>query len=375
MILVPLFSTVLKQKIKRIQHHLRQKGLDTLFFGNLGHHIHDDLLYYLLLQKREISLCFLPVRGKPTLAAIPFEVDQLQEAFPAFHVVPFRGSISEFLDLCLTKQKRISTLAVRPAALPVSVYRTIKKKTSFRVRDFGDIAPITSTKLQEEIHRMTKAAHLTDTIFRALLTSWKQFRRELDVAEFLVLEMYKAGIEPSFPPIVASGTHASEPHHESCAHRLSRGFCVIDMGVRYRGYCSDMTRTVFIGKPTKKEKILYQRLLEAQEQTILKVKQGSSTRELDIFCRKILGEKNSKHFIHALGHGLGTQVHEWPSVNRHHHVVLQPNMVMTIEPGLYVKNKYGIRIEDDILITEKGARVLTRAPKHLLTFPCHLTDS
>ena len=127
-----------------------------------------------------------------------------------------------------------------------------------------------------------------------------------------------------------------------------------------------MTRTIYVGRPSAAEKALYKKLLQAQAETVKRVKAGISTAELDEFCRGILGARLNKQFVHGLGHGLGTQVHEWPSVSKGQNIILEENMLITIEPGIYKKNVYGIRIEDDVVVTKTSGRVLTKSTKTLI---------
>ncbi len=230
------------------------------------------------------------------------------------------------------------------------------------------INSVTAIKVREEIIALKKAAKLTDNIFDKIIKNWKEFNTEKDIETFILKKISNLGLRPSFPPIVASGKHACNPHAVPRNKKLERGFCVIDMGLIFNEYCSDMTRTVFIGKPKQKEIELYEKVLEAQIKTIAKVKIGMQTKTLDRYSRKILGKELSKQFIHGLGHGVGTQVHEWPFINSKTNAKLLENMVFTIEPGVYVKKGYGIRIEDTILLTKKGPETLNKSSKKLIIF-------
>lgn len=234
------------------------------------------------------------------------------------------------------------------------------------IRKEEKIGLITSIKLKEEICALKKASKLTDEIFSQIIKNWKRFKTEKDIEIFILKKINLLHLSASFPPIVASGSNASKPHAIPQDKRLTNGFCVIDMGLIYQGYCSDMTRTVFIGKPKLEEIKLYYSLLEAQEKTIAKVKIGMKANELDAYCREILGKKLSRQFIHGLGHGVGTQIHEWPSIKSNSDAKFKENMVFTIEPGIYKKNKYGIRIEDVVLLTKKGAIPLNKSSKRLI---------
>ncbi len=172
----------------------------------------------------------------------------------------------------------------------------------------------------------------------------------------------------SFETIVAAGERSALPHGvASQAPIPRRGFVVLDYGVILNGYCSDMTRTVCIGRATPDEKRVYQAVLEAQLMAIAAVAQGVTTGEVDEAARATLRRaKLDKYFTHSTGHGVGLEIHELPRVAARQKETLQPGVVITIEPGVYIGGKYGVRIEDMVLVTERGYEVLTPAPKELL---------
>ena len=165
----------------------------------------------------------------------------------------------------------------------------------------------------------------------------------------------------AFKTIVASGKNSSFPHHTTKNKKLQRGFCIIDYGVRYKGYCSDTTRTVYLGKPSKKEVEIYNKVLQVQKDAIFMLEPGKTCGEIDASVRKVLGDR----FTHGLGHGVGIEIHEMPSFQPDSKHVLENNMVFTIEPGVYYESIYGIRIEDTVLLKGKAV-CLTKAPKGLL---------
>lgn len=352
-----------KHKLNKIQKELRAQQLNGLVLGNFGFHLYDDLLYYLLLRLPEHLLAFIPQSGQPTLYAIPFEVAELRRAYPACRIRPQTASIANLLTPRVQGKKRIG---LRPATLPANIYQALMRITRTRWKSFDREKEIMAIKLPSEIARLQRAAALTDQIFRSLIRRWRSFRTEAAVARQILLECAKHGVEPSFPPIVASGKNAANPHYHPGNKKIQSGFCVLDFGVRYQGYCSDMTRTIYVGRPNIAEKTLYQTLLRAQMSAIKMVRAGVSTADLDESCRQKLGNRLNTQFVHGLGHGLGTQVHEWPGVTKSQNVLLEENMVITIEPGVYKQGAYGIRIEDDVVVKKKGARVLTKSKKNLI---------
>jgi len=353
---------MLKQKIQKVQSHIRSQKSDGVFVINPSHQIHDDLLYYLLLTHLELGAIFIPKKGKPILWAIPFETKQLKKAYPEISVKPYDKKLSELLSTYSTKQ----IWRIRESALPVSALKQLRKLKNIKLAPLSQDELIYAEKLPDEIKLLQKAANITDELFAELIANWKTFKKESDATSFLLTEMARRGIEPSFPPIVASGKNAANPHHNTYSGKLQKGFCVIDMGVRYKGYCSDMTRTIFIGKPTEKQRAFYTHIQNIQQNTVEMVRPGVTVADIDTFCRSELGPELNKQFIHSLGHGLGSQVHEWPRVSSHVDLKLKPNMYITIEPGVYKHGSYGIRIEDDVLVTEKGYKVLNKTAKDLI---------
>jgi len=221
-------------------------------------------------------------------------------------------------------------------------------------------------KTKKEISYIKKACEYSDKIFADLIDNFGYFRTEQDVADFISKETKKYGLVESFPSIVASGENGAYPHHVPTKKKLNKGFCVIDFGVKYNGYCSDMTRMIFLGMPSRKEIERYNLVLNVQEDCLTKTKEGANAYKIYSYAKKILG----KRFVHGLGHQIGKEVHDIieRAINKKGHFALQKGMVVTVEPGIYVKNFYGIRIEDTVVVNDKKTEptILTKTPKNLL---------
>jgi len=172
----------------------------------------------------------------------------------------------------------------------------------------------------------------------------------------------------SFDTIVASGVRSALPHGRATSAPLPRrGFLTLDFGVILRGYCSDMTRTVYLGKPKADERNAYEAVLEAQEAGVAAVEPGASCGEVDEAARSVLRKAGlAEAFSHSTGHGVGLEIHEPPRIGAGQTTRLLSGMVVTIEPGIYLAGKYGIRIEDMVAVTRTGGQVLTPAPKALI---------
>jgi Xaa-Pro aminopeptidase len=223
-------------------------------------------------------------------------------------------------------------------------------------------------KTKSEIEKIKKACRTTDAIFESILIFIKKNKKasEIELRDYIVAEIKKRGLKPSFPPIVTGEKRAGNEIHPQSTDSKLEGFVVIDFGVIYQKYMSDMTRTVFIGSPTKSDRALYDLLLKGEELGINIAVAGIHCADVDDIVRNSLGTYK-KYFIHMLGHGVGTRIHEAPKLYfKLTKPILKENMVITIEPGIYIKNKLGIRIEDTCLITKRGCISLTKSPKRLI---------
>lgn len=226
-----------------------------------------------------------------------------------------------------------------------------------------------AAKSAGEVQRVRAAQAVTDDVF-AYLCDWiEPGMAEREVAAEIVYQHLKRGAEKmAFEPIVASGPNASLPHARPTGRKLRRGdLVVIDMGGFVNGYASDMTRTVAIGEPGEAARTSYTAVLEAQERAIEAARAGMTGKELDAVARRVLDEAGlGEYFTHSLGHGVGLQTHEWPRLSQRVEHTLPEGATVTIEPGVYVRERYGIRIEDIVVLRADGCENLTRSPKELL---------
>ena len=197
----------------------------------------------------------------------------------------------------------------------------------------------------------------------------KPGQTEIEVARFLKVKTIKYGAQgQAFRFIIASGKSAAEPHHKPTNKIIRKGeMIIIDFGVKISGYCTDLSRTVFIGVPNKKQKQIYDVVLKAQEKTIKGVSSSVVAKEIDDMARSYI-EKNGygKNFIHSTGHGVGKRIHETPKIGPMNNRSLKTGQIVTIEPGVYIKDWGGVRIEDMILVKSNGSINLTsKIPKSI----------
>ena len=224
-------------------------------------------------------------------------------------------------------------------------------------------------KQPEEVQQLKAAVMLASGLFEVLLHGIKPGLAESHVAAELEYVARRSGAQGmSFETIVASGARSAMPHGVASTHPIApNGFVVLDYGVILAGYCSDMTRTVHVGSPGRKQKDLYQAVLEAQLAAIDAVGPGVQAGKVDQAARKVLRKAGfDSYFTHSTGHGVGLEIHEPPRLGKGQTELLQPGMVITIEPGAYVPGLGGVRIEDMVLVTETGCQVLTPTSKELM---------
>jgi len=221
----------------------------------------------------------------------------------------------------------------------------------------------------DELRIIREAVTMGAAVYEHALQSIRAGVRESEIAGELELAARRAGADGmAFDTIVAAGKRSALPHGRASGQPIPRrGFVVVDSGVVLRGYCSDMTRTVHVGRASREERQWYDAVLEAQLAGIAAVKPGTTAGEVDHAARQVLRRyKLDRFFTHSTGHGVGLEIHEPPRLGKTQEERLQPGMVITIEPGVYVPNKGGIRIEDMVLVTKTGCQVLTPVTKELI---------
>ncbi|WP_076791743.1 Xaa-Pro peptidase family protein [Chlorobium sp. KB01] len=224
-------------------------------------------------------------------------------------------------------------------------------------------------KHESELMKMRRAAEISESVFEGLLPLITPEATELDIAAEISYQHKKLGAEKdSFDPIVASGPRSAMPHAKPSSLRFQPGeLIVIDMGCVYEGYASDQTRTVALGQVSEEARKIYRIVQGAQELGIASAKCGMTGRELDSIVREyIAGHGYPEEFGHGLGHGVGFEVHEEPRISPKGELVLQENMVFTIEPGIYLPGRFGVRIEDTVVLGPQGAEPLQRFSKELM---------
>ena len=221
-------------------------------------------------------------------------------------------------------------------------------------------------KDDEEIENIRRACKVTDDCFDHIVNYIRPGMTEKQIAREIDYFYYKHSEGLSFDTIVASGENSSKPHAVPTDRRIQENDVItIDMGCKINGYCSDMTRTIFVGKVPDEIKPVYDLVLKNQEQVLQDMKDNANTKQISKMVDNDF-RLNNYDLIHALGHGVGLDIHEGPVLSINSESVLRENMVVTDEPGIYVAGQFGVRIEDTVLITKGGCEPLTKSPKRYI---------
>ena len=223
-------------------------------------------------------------------------------------------------------------------------------------------------KSDKELSILRQACELADFAIEVGFEVIKEGKSELEIFAAIEFALKKKGVkEMSFSTMVLTGVNAAAPHGKPGLTKIQKGDLVlIDLGVVVDGYCSDITRTIAYGKINEKQLDIYNTVKKAQLAALNAVKPGITCSEIDLTARQIISDAGYGDFFpHRLGHGLGISIHEYPSITEKNHLLLEEGMVFTIEPGIYIPNVAGVRIEDDLAVTAKGCEILTKFPKEL----------
>ena len=264
----------------------------------------------------------------------------------------------------------VTTLGYEEDYLTVAEFRGYEKNLNAKLMPFNKpISDFRASKEEWELDLMKKAQQITDQAFTEVLPRIKVGMSELELQAELIYCMYKnGGTGLAFDPIVVSGPNTSLPHGVAGERRIQAGdFVTMDFGASYMGYCSDMTRTVAVGYATDEMKQVYDTVLKAQLAAIAITKAGVPGHDVDAAARKVIAEAGyGEYFGHGYGHSLGLEIHETPNMNTRNQEPMPLHAVCSAEPGIYLPGRFGVRIEDVMILREKGCEVITKAPKKLI---------
>lgn len=350
-------------RIKQVNSLARKNKLDILIISKLS-----NVRYLCGFSGSNGMLVLAPPKAY-FLTDFRYKVQARKEVKNCQVIIAERELIGEFIKLpCFRKKAKVGfESAFMTFKMHGKVKELIPKAGLIPVENI--VESLSAVKDTDEINKIKKAVKIADRVFGDILKLVKPGVKERDLALEMSYRMIKLGADgPAFDFVVASGQRSSMPHGRASDRKLKKGdFITFDFGCFYDGYASDVTRTVVLGKATARQKKIYNIVLKAQLKAISSIKPQMPAKELDRVARDIINREGfGDYFGHGLGHGLGLEVHDNPVLNPRSKDTLAEGNVVTIEPGIYIPAWGGVRIEDDVVITKNGCKVLSRSPKELI---------
>jgi Xaa-Pro aminopeptidase len=350
------------EKLKKIRKALKNEGLDGILITSM-------------YNRRYVS----DFTGTAGVVLIGLEkalfitdfryVEQASKQCIGYEIIQHKGTIPDEVA------RQVENLGIKKLGFEQD-YVTFSEYKSFEEAINAEFVPVSNLienlrliKTESEIKILKEAAEIADAAFEHILTFIRPGISELQVSNELEFFMRKAGAtSSSFDTIVASGYRSALPHGVATDKLIEKGELVtLDFGAYYNGYVSDITRTIAVGNPDAKLKEIYSIVFEAQARGVAGIKPGMSGKEADALTRDYITEKGyGEYFGHSTGHGIGLEVHEGPALSIRSNIILEPGMVVTVEPGIYLPGVGGVRIEDDTLITKDLNETLTHSTKELI---------
>ena len=363
-----------ENRLELVQNLMRQKE-----FGFLAVNAGKDLKYLTGMDfhlSERPAVLIIPLKSKPVFIFPEFEHGKVESSLIDIEPYPYPenplawgSSFKSAVDHLGIGQNKIGVSPTSMRFLEIDMIQKATKHKSIISADmlFRDLYVIKNGK---EIDAIRQAVRIAENAIKTTLTMIKPGIKESELANQIEVNLLLEGSEPDLPfhPIVASGPNSANPHAVPGNRELQRGdLLIIDWGARFKGYVSDITRTYSIGEVEEKFRNLSQVVLTANENARRAVQPGASTKEIDSLARGVIIQAGyGDYFSHRTGHGIGLEPHENPYISQSSEVQLQPGMVFTIEPGIYLPGKGGIRIEDNIAVTDTGSETLTRLPREIL---------
>jgi len=349
-------------KLQKLRHTLQEQNIDGILITN------DYNRRYMTGFTGTAGVAIVSQNDAVFITDFRY-TEQAAAQITDFTIVQHEATLLEEIATQV-KAMGIKTLGFEKDTVSYGTYELYKRVIAADlVPVSGLIEKIRLIKTEQEINIIKVACEIADHAFTHILDFIKPGKTELEVSNELEFFMRRQGAtQSSFDTIVASGLRSALPHGVATNKVIEKGdFVTLDFGALYNGYISDITRTVAVGEPSEKLVDMYNTVLASQLLALEKVGPGLTGIQADAIARDYLTEKGyGEAFGHSLGHGIGLEVHEGPGLSKRSETVLEPGMAVTIEPGVYVPGVGGVRIEDDILITESGNELLTHSTKELI---------
>jgi Xaa-Pro dipeptidase len=318
-------------------------------------------------------LMALAVRGDHATLIVPaLEEQKATERASNADIVAWRDGEDAYA-LVSQALAGLTEIGVEKDHLSLLAAEVITSRTG--VSEFIDVGPeirgLRLIKSEDEIEKLQRAAAITDEAYDVVVSQMRAGQTEIDVALLIAAAIGNLGGTLSFPTLIQSGPNSSLPHLEPSSRRLAAGdFVLLDFGAAFEGYRADTTRMAVVGEASARHREIHQLVLAGHDAAIEAVRAGATTGEVDAAARRVIEAGGyGNEFFHRVGHGLGLEAHEDPSLDPGSDTVLEAGMVFTVEPGIYIAGWGGVRIEDDVVVQDGGRRVLTQADRSLRVIP------
>jgi len=351
---------LIRKRIRNIRRELNEKQIDCLIVTKPANVTYTTGFFgedsWVIITKRAV---YLLTDSRYT--------EQAQKECVGCGIIQRKDSMAEAAAKLFKKFKSVRTVAVEKST-SVAAFEALKKHVKVRLKTVASIIEsIRINKDSSDIAAIRAAARIAAQALKQTLRYIKPGVSESELAGRLDFEIRKLGATNSFDTIVAFGPNASRPHHQPSKRKLKKADTVlIDFGARYKGYCSDITRSFAVGKPTRLFERAYEAVQQAQTAAIKMIKAGAKIQQVDAAARDVISKYDLPVYQHGTGHGFGLEIHELPFLKADAKGKLKAGAVITIEPGVYLPGKLGVRIEDDVLVTETGCKILTGNCPHSL---------
>jgi len=360
-----------KKRFMKTKNLMNQRNIGSIFLTPSAD------MYYLTgvwtSPVERLFLCIIPIDEEPMFVVPKLYEEQVKKTSWIENVRTFSD------DSKITTQLRniIRELKIKKQKIAITDSLLLKHFKIFQqsisnvefIYTSEFLSQMRMCKSENEIKFMQTASKFAEKALDFIISECRKGKKEFELAALAEFEMRKRGSEgPSFETIIASGSNSSFPHHLTGRRAIQNGDCIIfDLGAKFDYYCSDITRTVCIGKVSSKIKKIYDLVSRAYQEAISHVHPGISAGSIDKVARKIIDEAGyGEYFIHRTGHGIGIDIHEAPYIHEKNSTKLEAGMTFSIEPGIYIPNRFGVRLEDVVVVTDSGCKPFTKFPTEMI---------
>jgi len=357
-----------QERIRQLHAYMEQEQLDAVLITS-PKHVCYMTGFYTDPHERFLGLV-IPAAGEPALIVPALDREAAAQASSVQHILTHTDTDNPYEVLQKALPGNLNRLGLEKHYVTVERYEAIAAAVS--AQTYIDVEqPLRSMRMvksPEEVSRIKRAVQVVEEVLQEGLKKVKPGVTEMEIVAELEYQMKRLGAEgPSFSTMVLAGEKSALPHGKPGDRKIQNGeLLLFDLGVYVNGYASDITRTFAVGEIDGQLRDIYETVLAANQAAIAAVRPGATLAGLDAAARDLIASKGyGEYFMHRLGHGLGMDVHEYPSIHGANHDTLKSGMVFTIEPGIYLPGAGGVRIEDDVLVTDSGCEVLTQFPKEL----------